>query len=198
MSEKKNEIPEEKVEAVNEERAQSTETAEAKEEPKKAKKEKEDKKSKAELASLRAELESKDKELAEEKDKYLRLLAEYDNFRRRSQKEREGVYTDAVSDCLTEFLPLLDNLGRAAEASGDAEGVRVGLEMTAKSADALLEKLGVEAFGEVGDTFDPQLHNAVMHDEDESRGENEISDVFQRGYRRGDRVIRYAMVKVVN
>ena len=169
-----------------------------KEEPKKQKKEKEDKKSKAELAALRTELEAKEKELAEEKDKYLRLMAEYDNFRRRSQKEREGVYTDAVSDCLSEFLPLLDNLGRAAEASGDLEQVRVGLQMTVKSVDTLLEKLGVEAFGEPGDTFDPQLHNAVMHDEDESRGENEISDVFQRGYRRGDRVIRYAMVKVVN
>ena len=189
MSETKNGAPEE---------AQETVATETKEEQKKPKKEKEDKKSKAELVALREDLEKKENELAEEKDKYLRLMAEYDNFRRRSQKEREGVYTDAVSDCLTEFLPLLDNLGRAAEASGDAEQVRVGLEMTKKSADALLEKLGVEAFGEVGDTFDPQLHNAVMHGEDESRGENEISDVFQRGYRRGDRVIRYAMVKVVN
>ena len=196
MSEIKNDKQTE--ETVEKEVDQPTETAEKQEEPKKPKKEKEDKKAKAELAALRTELEAKEKELSEEKDKYLRLLAEYDNFRRRSQKEREGIYTDAVSDCLGEFLPLLDNLGRAAEASGDAEQVRVGLEMTKKSADALLEKMGVEAFGEAGDTFDPQLHNAVMHGEDESRGENEISDVFQRGYRRGDRVIRYAMVKVVN
>ncbi|MBR2951954.1 MAG: nucleotide exchange factor GrpE [Clostridia bacterium] len=196
MSEIKNDTQAE--ETVEKEVGQPTETAEKQEEPKKPKKEKEDKKAKAELAALRTELEAKEKELSEEKDKYLRLLAEYDNFRRRSQKEREGIYTDAVSDCLGEFLPLLDNLGRAAEASGDAEQVRVGLEMTKKSADALLEKMGVEAFGEAGDTFDPQLHNAVMHGEDESRGENEISDVFQRGYRRGDRVIRYAMVKVVN
>ncbi len=195
MSEIKDQATEE---TVVEETAQNAETTEQKTEAKKPKKEKEDKKSKAELAALRAELEAKEQALAEEKDKYLRLMAEYDNFRRRSQKEREGVYTDAVSDCLTEFLPLLDNLGRAAEASGDPEGVRVGLEMTNKSVGALLEKLGVEVFGEVGDTFDPQLHNAVMHGEDESRGENEISDVFQRGYRRGDRVIRYAMVKVVN
>ena len=166
---------------------------------KKAKKEtKESKKLKSELQASEAARESLEKSLAEEKDKYLRLLAEYDNFRRRSQKERESVYTDAVSDCLTEFLPLLDNLGRAAEASGDAEQVRVGLEMTAKSADALLEKLGVEAFGAEGDTFDPQLHNAVMHEDDETRGESEITAVFQRGYRRGDRVIRYAMVKVAN
>lgn len=196
MSEIKNGTNEEVT--AEQENAQQSENVGAKEEQKKPKKEKEDKKSKAELAALREELEKKEKELAEEKDKYLRLMAEYDNFRRRSQKEREGIYTDAVSDCLTEFLPLLDNLGRAAEASGDPEQVRVGLQMTNKSAETLLEKLGVEAFGSVGDTFDPQLHNAVMHDEDESRGENEISDVFQRGYRRGDRVIRYAMVKVVN
>ena len=196
MSEIKNDTQAE--ETVEKEVGQPTETAEKQEEPKKPKKEKEDKKAKAELAALRTELEAKEKELSEEKDKYLRLLAEYDNFRRRSQKERESIYTDAVSDCLGEFLPLLDNLGRAAEASGDAEQVRVGLEMTKNSADALLEKLGVEAFGEAGDTFDPQLHNAVMHGAAESRGENEISDVFQRGYRRGDRVIRYAMVKVVN
>ena len=190
MSEQTNEVKEDLTEEVKEN--------EVKEETKKTKKEKEDKKGKAEIAALKSELEAKEKELAEQKDQYLRLLAEYDNFRRRSQKEREGVYTDAVSDCLSEFLPLLDNLGRAADASGDAEQVRVGLEMTVKSVDTLLEKLGVEAFGKAGDTFDPQLHNAVMHDEDESRGENEISDVFQRGYRRGDRVIRYAMVKVVN
>lgn len=196
MSEIKNDTNEEVT--AEQENAQQSENVGAKEEQKKPKKEKEDKKSKAELAALREELEKKEKELAEEKDKYLRLMAEYDNFRRRSQKEREGIYTDAVSDCLTEFLPLLDNLGRAAEASGDPEQVRVGLQMTNKSAETLLEKLGVEAFGSVGDTFDPQLHNAVMHDEDESRGENEISDIFQRGYRRGDRVIRYAMVKVVN
>ena len=193
MSEQTNETKETK-EAMTEE----AEATEVKEEAKKPKKEKEDKKAKAEIAALKGELEAKEKELAEQKDQYLRLMAEYDNFRRRSQKEREGVYTDAVSDCLSEFLPMLDNLGRAAEASGDAEQVRVGLEMTVKSVDTLLEKLGVEAFGKPGDTFDPQLHNAVMHDEDESRGENEISDVFQRGYRRGDRVIRYAMVKVVN
>ena len=171
----------------------------AEDEGKKSKKEsKESKKIKAELQAAQAELAEKEKALAEEKDKYLRLLAEYDNFRRRSQKEREATYADAVSDCLSEFLPLLDNLGRAAEASGDPEQVRVGLEMTAKSADALLEKLGVEPFGREGDTFDPQFHNAVMHEEDESRGENEITAVFQRGYKRGDRVIRYAMVKVAN
>ena len=171
---------------------------------KKVKKEpKENKKLKAELAECQAKLDEQSKALEEEKDKYLRLLAEYDNFRRRSQKEREGIYTDAVSDCLSEFLPLLDNLSRAADASnstaeGGAEQVRIGLEMTAKAADALLEKLGVEVFGAPGDTFDPQLHNAVMHEENPERGENEITDVFQRGYRRGDRVIRYAMVKVAN
>lgn len=180
----------------------TTETEEATaaaETPKKTKKEaKEDKKIKAELAEKEKELAEKEKELAEEKDKYLRLLAEYDNFRRRTQKEKEGIYNDAISDCIGEFLPLLDNLGRASEASGDAEQVRVGLQMTAKSAIALLEKLGVETFGAVGDRFDPQLHNAVMHEDDDTRGESEITDVFQKGYRLGERVIRYAMVKVAN
>ena len=194
MSEIKNDTQAE--ETVEKEVGQPTETAEKQEEPKKPKKEKEDKKAKAELAALRTELEAKEKELSEEKDKYLRLLAEYDNFRRRSQKEREGIYTDAVSDCLGEFLPLLDNLGRAAEASGDAEQVRVGLEMTKKSADALLEKMGVEEIETK--VFDPNMHNAVMHIEDEAYGEGEIVDVFQKGYRKGDKIIRYAMVKVAN
>ena len=184
---------------MDEQKVNQTEEAAAPDAPKKAKKEtKEDKKIKAELAEKEKELAEKEKDLAEEKDKYLRLLAEYDNFRRRTQKEKEGIYNDAISDCIGEFLPLLDNLGRATEASGDAEQVRVGLQMTAKSAIALLEKLGVETFGAVGDRFDPQLHNAVMHEDDDTRGESEITDVFQKGYRLGERVIRYAMVKVAN
>ena len=165
---------------------------------KKKKEPKEDKKLKTELAECKKALEEQAAALAEEKDKYLRLLAEYDNFRRRSKQEREGTYTDAISDCLTEFMPLLDNLERAAEATGDEGAVRAGLEMTVKSAHATLEKLGVTVFGAKGDTFNPEMHNAVMHVEDDSLGEGEIIDVFQRGYRRGDRIIRYAMVKVAN
>ncbi len=165
---------------------------------KKKKEPKEEKKLKAELAELQKTLEEKEAALAEEKDKYLRLLAEYDNFRRRSKSERESTYTDAVSDCLAEFMPLLDNLERASEAQGDEGAVRTGLEMTVKSAHATLEKLGVTAFGAKGDTFNPEMHNAVMHVEDDTLGEGEITDVFQRGYRRGDRIIRYAMVKVAN
>ncbi len=172
--------------------AEQAQEAPAKEEKKK------DKKQKAELAECRAQLEACQKELEETKDKYLRTMAEYDNFRRRSQKEKEGVYTDAVSDCINEILPLIDNLERAAAAEGDAAKVQEGLQMTAKSTDALLAKLGVEAFGAAGDRFDPEIHNAVMHVEDESLGENVIVDVFQKGYRRGDHIIRYAMVRVAN
>ena len=165
---------------------------------KKKKEPKEEKRLKGEIAELRKALEEKEAALAEEKDKYLRLFAEYDNFRRRSKSEREAAYTDAVSDALAEFMPLLDNLERAAEAQGDEGAVRTGLEMTVKSAHTTLEKLGVTAFGAKGDTFNPEMHNAVMHVEDETLGEGEITDVFQRGYRRGDRIIRYAMVKVAN
>ena len=165
---------------------------------KKKKEPKEEKRLKGELAELQKALEAKEAALAEEKDKYLRLLAEYDNFRRRAKLEREAAYTDAVSDALAEFMPLLDNLERAADATGDEGSVRTGLEMTVKSAHTTLEKLGVTAFGTKGDTFNPEMHNAVMHVEDDTLGEGEITDVFQRGYRRGDRIIRYAMVKVAN
>ena len=105
---------------------------------------------------------------------------------------------DAVSDCISSILPVVDNLERASAAGGDAEQVRQGLEMIAKAAEAMLAKLGVTVFGEKGDLFDPELHNAVMHIEDETLGENVIVDVYQKGYRRGDRIIRHAMVRVAN
>lgn len=186
----------ENEEKLTETQAEESAVKESKE--KKKKEPKEDKKLKAELAEVKANLTAIEGELTALKDQHLRLAAEYDNFRRRSKTEREGAYTEAISDCLTEFMPLLDNLERAADASGDANDVRTGLEMTVKSAHAVLEKLGVTTFGEKGDTFDPTMHNAVMHIDDESLGEGEITDVFQRGYRRGERIIRYAMVKVAN
>ncbi len=162
-----------------------------------SKKEKKDK-SKAELAECKQKLSSLEKEIEAMKDQHLRVVAEYDNFRRRSQKEREGVYTEAVADCIAEILPFLDNLERASAAGGDAEQVRQGLEMIAKSTDVFLTKLGIEVFGAPGDAFDPEIHNAVMHIEDESLGENIVTDVYQKGYRRGDRIIRHAMVRVAN
>lgn len=163
--------------------------------------EKKDKKADRKLKEEKTALEAENKKLAEaldaEKDKYLRLAAEYDNFRRRSQKEKEGIYADAVTDAVKEVLPLIDNLRRASVYE-DAEKVAEGLALMAKTTDGILKKLGVEAFGQKGDSFDPALHNAVMHEENDAYGENEIIEVFEQGYRRGDRVIRFAMVKVAN
>lgn len=129
-------------------------------------------------------------------DKYMHVVAEYDNYRKRAQKEREVVYADAYADALSELLPIVDNLERAITFTGDK--VVEGVQMTLNQLNASLEKLGIESFGEAGENFDPNIHNAVMHSEDESLGENVITDVFQRGYRKGDRIIRFAMVKVAN
>ncbi len=135
--------------------------------------------------------------LAELNDKYLHVVAEYDNFRKRSQKEREGLYADAYAEALSALLPIADNLERAATYT-DGDKIIEGVAMTLKQLSASLEKLGIESFGEPGDSFDPNLHNAIMHCEDDSLGENVIAEVFQHGYKKGDRVIRFAMVKVAN
>ena len=152
---------------------------------------------KRELAALREKVSELEKALSEEKEKYLRMFAEYDNFRRRSQKEREGIYTDAVSDVVGQILPIADNLERAGKYS-DGEKVAEGLRLTMNALNECFAKLGVTPFGAPGDKFDPNLHNAIMHEEDESKGEGEIVEVFQPGYKRGDKIIRYAMVKVAN
>ncbi len=136
-------------------------------------------------------------ELKEKEDKYLRLAAEYENFRRRTAAERTSLYAEAVGDAVKVLLPVLDDLERAAGYT-EADKVAEGLAIIAKSAAAALSKLDVTAFGAAGDTFDPQMHNAVMHDEDPTMGESVITDVFQKGYKKGDKIIRYAMVKVVN
>jgi molecular chaperone GrpE len=138
------------------------------------------------------------RELAEMNDKYLRMLAEYENYRRRSQKERQSVYADAVCDTLKKILPIADNLARASAAVGDAEAVRKGLSMTEKALADLLTAFGAEAFGVRGEQFDPNLHNAVLHEDNPDLPENTISDVFECGYRMGEKIIRYAMVKVAN
>lgn len=142
-------------------------------------------------------LEKAQKEHDELQDKYLRVCAEYDNFRKRTQKERDGIFTDAYSDALKEILPIFDNLERAALYT-EPDKLTEGLELIFKSAKEMLTKLGVEEFGAVGEKFDPNIHNAVMHIEDESVGEEEIIEVFQKGYKRGDKIIRHAMVKVAN
>ena len=164
------------------------------EEEKKCKK-KADKKLEKEIEALKAQLEEKEKELAEQKDTHLRLAAEYENFRRRSKAEREGVYSEACNDVVNEFLPVLDNIERAAAFATD-EKVAEGINMMAKAFSETLAKLGVEEIE--CKTFDPNVHNAVMHIDDDTLGEGEIVEVFQKGFKRGDKVIRYAMVKTAN
>ena len=137
-------------------------------------------------------------ELSAMNDKYVRILAEYDNFRKRSQKEKDAIYPRATCDTVEKFLPILDNFERAMASECADETFKKGMEMIFQSFLQTLKSLNVEMIGEEGETFDPQLHNAVMHIDDEAYGDNEIVQVLQRGYRIGDRVIRYAMVKVAN
>ena len=138
-------------------------------------------------------------ELNETKDKLLRVMAEYDNFRKRSQKEKEMSYGDTKASTIAEFLPVYDNFIRAMSAEAtDLDSFKKGIEMIFNQYGETFKKLGVESFGEKGETFDPNIHNAVMHGEDEELPENSISDVFSTGYKMGDRVIRLAIVKVVN
>jgi molecular chaperone GrpE len=162
----------------------------------------------ASLEGLLEELQSSNKKLEDErarleneanayKDKLLRLNAEYDNYRKRTAKEKEGIYTDACEDVLKNMFPVLDNLERAATVEGSVEDIKKGIEMTIRQFKDGLEKLLVE---EVSTTegFDPNLHNAVMHVEDSNFGEKEIVEVFQKGYKKGDKVLRHSMVKVAN
>ena len=137
-------------------------------------------------------------ELRGANDRYLRLLAEYDNFRKRSQKEKDNLYGDIKADTVAKFLPVYDNLSRALAQSTEDEAYRKGVEMIMAQFCTTLEKLGVTKIESLGKTFDPKLHNAVMHVEDEAKGENEIVEVFQDGFLIGDKVIRFAMVKVAN
>lgn len=152
---------------------------------------------KKEIDELEAKVKELEDKIAECEDKHLRMAAEYENFRRRSREEREGVYSSAVSDTVAELLPIIDNLERA-EGFTDADKVREGLVMISSSVSGALSKLGVESFGAVGDTFDPNLHNAVMHEENEDFGEGVITAVFQKGYKKGNKIIRFAMVKTAN
>ena len=131
-------------------------------------------------------------------DKYLRVCAEYDNFRKRSLKEKEGIYGDVRSNVVTSFLPVYDNLVRALDTKTEDEAYRKGVEMIMNQFNQTLEKLGVAEIPALGEKFNPELHNAVMHVDDETKGENEIVEVFQKGFKLGDKIIRFAMVKVAN
>ena len=183
------------------EEMKTTATPEAAEKPeaKDAKADKIDKKKmkklEAEVLELQKQAAAREEEAKACEDKYLRMMAEYDNFRKRSAKEKEGVYADAYADCIASILPILDNLDRASK-SENFEAVKKGLEMTVKAFDDALAKMGITEIETK--TFDPNFHNAVMHVDDESLGESEIVEVFQKGYAKGDKVIRYAMVKVAN
>lgn len=149
------------------------------------------------LADAEGRLAAAEAAAAEAADKHLRLAAEYDNFRRRATAEKAAAYTDGLEGALEKLLPILDNLERAAMYR-EADKVAEGLALIAKSAADALTALSVETFGEVGDEFDPNLHNAVMHVEDEALGEGVVSAVHQKGYKKGDRILRYAMVTVAN
>ena len=134
----------------------------------------------------------------QEHNNFLRLAAEYDNFRKRSQKEKDSAYTNGKADTLAKLLPVYDNLERAMNQETSDAAYKKGVEMTMNELVKIFTGLGVEIFGNVGDEFDPNIHNAVMHTEDESFSENTISMVFQKGFKIGEKVVRFAMVQVAN
>ena len=139
-----------------------------------------------------------EKELEKLNDKYLRVVAEYDNYRKRTQKEKEAIYPEAKASVTALFLPVLDNLERALSAASEGDALYDGLKMIMKQFETALEGAGVEHIEAVGQKFDPNLHNAVMHIDDDSFGENEVVEEFQKGYKIGERIIRHSMVKVAN
>ena len=146
-------------------------------------------------------LEQAKKEKEELNDTYLRMLAEYDNFRKRVTREKETLYADGKADAVAELLTVLDNLERAAAtdaANADAGSILEGVGKILSQASEVFKKLGVTEIPAAGEPFDPELHNAVMHEENENFGENTVSEVFQKGYRLGDKVIRHSVVKVAN
>lgn len=147
---------------------------------------------------LLSELESLKDQVAGQEDKYLRLAAEYDNYRKRTAKEKESLWTDVKADTAGAFLPVYDNLERALKQDTADEAFKKGVEMTMNQLKEVLTKLGITEIPAQGQPFDPKYHNAVMHVEDESLGQNVVAEVFQTGFQCGEKVIRFAMVKVAN
>ena len=145
-----------------------------------------------------SELESLKDQVAGQEDKYLRLAAEYDNYRKRTAKEKESLWTDVKADTAGAFLPVYDNLERALKQDTADEAFKKGVEMTMNQLKEVLTKLGITEIPAQGQPFDPKYHNAVMHVEDESLGQNVVAEVFQTGFQCGEKVIRFAMVKVAN
>lgn len=159
--------------------------------PETEKKEKKKSKKDAELESLKAELNSKN-------DQLMRTAAEFDNFKKRTEREKASVAEFAKAGLIKQILPILDNIDRASAADHDSTDYIKGIEMIVKQFESIVSNLGIEEIAKVGDQFDPNFHEAVMHVEDEALGENVIADVLQKGYKIGDTVIRAAMVKVAN
>ena len=188
------EVPTPQVESQAEEKEDKKSEKKEEKKDKKFGRKKEDER----VAALEKEKEALEKDKAALNDKYLRICAEYDNFRRRSQKEKDSLYGDVKANAVQQFLPVYDNLARALKQGTEDEAYRKGVEMIMTQFNATLEKLGVKKIESLGQTFDPTRHNAVMHVDDESQGENVIVDVFQEGFMIGDKVIRFAMVKVAN
>lgn len=185
-----------KTEKNTEEKLEKTEKSEKNE--KSGRKEKLNEKA---LADKEKEIEDLKSKLNESEDKYLRLFAEYDNFRKRAQKEKDAMYGIGIADSVEKLLTVLDNLERAAAVdveSTDAKSVVDGVNKILEQAKEVFEKLGVSEIPAKGEKFDPNLHNAVMHEENEDFEENVVSDVFLKGYKIGDKVIRHSMVKVMN
>jgi len=202
MEEINQEIKEEIMDEVTNETKQETQ-GEAKEGENVEMKEKDEANNdeNSELVKLKEELEEKKKKCDEYYEALQRSVAEFDNYRKRTLRERESLYVDAVCDTVLQILPVLDNLERAIAAckeSTDSSKLLEGVEMIYKQFNDTLLKLGVEEIKSVGTTFDPELHNAVMHVEDEQVGENEIVEEFQKGYKLKNKVIRHSMVKVAN
>lgn len=152
---------------------------------------------KSEKRILKDENKKLSNELETLKDRLARTLAEYDNYRKRTSKEKEGIYTDACGDILKNMFPILDNLERAAEVDGNFDDIKKGIEITLKVFYEVLAKLQVEEIDASGE-FDPNFHNAVMHVEDEKVGQNQVVEVLQKGYKKSEKILRYSMVKVAN
>ncbi len=165
------------------------------------KKKKSAKKADKEKEELKAKVSELEDALKNSEDKYLRMLAEYDNYKKRTQKEKESIYTDATIDSVEKLLSVLDNLERAASvdvANSDTQSVVDGVNKILEQTKEVFSKMGVEEIAALGEKFNPELHNAVMHEDNDEYDENTVSDVFLKGYKLGDKVIRHSMVKVMN
>jgi molecular chaperone GrpE len=194
------------AQALTEEETPAQETASTKGEPAESTKKSKRKAAKeakdtaaAEADALREDLQKLQEELGQQKDLLLRTAAEYENYRKRTDREKRMIYTDATADAVKAIIPIADSLEYAVKAQDGATAeYQKGLEMVNQQFQEALKNLGVEAFGSAGEEFDPALHNAVSHIEEETVAENTIVEVFQKGYRLGDKIIRHAMVKVAN